>query len=448
MPPKEIESPMPNAAENQKAAASAQVKATMLSLLGGAMMFSFAIRLILGVVAPKLKELYAIPPDKMGILLSSWNWSYTGALSVAGPLIDRFGPWVSMAAGSALWGIATLALPLAGGDMGLLLMRIAFGLGQGALIPCTSTSISSIFPAKERTRAVSVAFTGNSIGLAIAAPSAALIYSKWGWEAVFYVFGGASLVLTLLWLMLYPEKVIGRVKSLSSAAAASEVRPPWLSLFGYRSTWGIAFGQMGYLYAYYFFVTWLPSYLVEERGMTILKSGFVSFLPFFAGVLGTLIGGWLGDTLIARGVSPTITRKSIIGGGLVGSTVMVIAAAYTDNVYLAIALITLCVGSLRLATASANSLPIDLAPRIVLGSVTAIQNFFGNIGGTLAPIVTGFLIKSSGTFVSSLVVAGGMATLGAISYVLLVGNLDRDRIAPLTSAEGTRLGVPSPQAAS
>jgi len=439
---------MPNAFESQKPPASAKVKATMLSLLGGAMMFSFAIRLILGVVAPRLKQLYNIQPDEMGILLSSWNWSYTGALSIAGPIIDRFGPWISMATGSALWGIATLALPLAGGYTGLLLMRIVFGLGQGALIPCTSTSISSIFPAKERTRAVSVAFTGNSIGLAIAAPAAALIYAKWGWEWVFYIWGGASLILTILWVALYPEKVVGRVKSLSAAAAASEVRPPWLSLFGYRSTWGIAFGQMGYLYAYYFFVTWLPSYLVEERGMTILKSGFVSFLPFFAGVLGTLAGGWLGDALIARGHSPTFTRKSIIGFGLVGSTIMVIAAAYTENVWMAVTLITLCIGSLRLATASCNALPIDLTPRIVLGSVTAIQNFFGNIGGTLAPIITGFLIKSSGTFVSSLVVAGGMATLGAISYVLVVGNLNRDRIAPLTSAEGTRLGVPSPQAAS
>jgi MFS family permease len=421
---------MSNSPLNAKAPASAGVKAMMLSLLSGAMMFSFAIRLILGVVAPKLKEIYGISPQQMGYLLSSWNWSYTGILSVAGPLIDRFGPWISMAAGSALWGVSTLLLPLVSGFTALMLMRIVFGLGQGALIPCTSTSISSIFPIKERTRAVSVAFTGNSIGLAVAGPAAAAIYAKWGWEWVFYIWGGASLILTILWVALYPEKVIGRVKSLAPAAAAKEVRPPWLSLFGYRSTWGIAFGQFGYLYAYYFFVTWLPSYLVEERGMTILKSGLPLFIILFAGVLGTLLGGWLGDSMIARGISPTFTRKSLIGWGLLGSTVAVVAAAYTANVWLAIILISLCVGSLRVATASCNALPIDLAPRIVLGSVTSIQNFFGNVGGTLAPIITGHLIQASGTFFSSLVVAGAMATFGAISYVLVVGNLDEDRIAP------------------
>ncbi|MSO19755.1 MAG: MFS transporter [Acidobacteria bacterium] len=430
--------------------AGRQTKLVMLSLLSGAMMFSFMIRLVLGVAAPKLRQIYEIAPKDMGYLLSGWNWSYTGALPLAGPIVDKFGPWISMGIGSAIWGISTMALPLAAGFTGIFIMRFVFGIGQGILIPTTSTSVSSLFPANERTRAVSVAFTGNAVGLAIGAPVAAMILSRWGWEWIFYIIGGASLVLTALWFWLYPNKTIGLVKAPASAAGADEAPPmAWLSLFRYRSTWGIAFGQCGYLYAYYFFVSWLPTYLVDARGMTILKSGFVSSLPFLAGVLGTLAGGWLGDFLIARGVSPTVSRKSIIGGGLVGSTVMVIAAAYIENVWLAVTLITLCVGSLRLATASANSLPIDLAPRTVLGSVTSIQNFFGNIGGLLAPIVTGYMVQASGgSFIGSLVVAGGMATFGAISYVFVVGDLDKDRIAPRDTIAKTGLAVPSAQTAS
>ena len=435
-----------NETGSQAGGASARTKVVMLSLLSGVMLFSFAIRQILGVVAPKLREIYGLKPEELGNLLASWNLAYTAALSIAGPLIDRFGPWICMAVGSGLWGLATMSLPLASSSAGLMLMRVAFGFGQGPLIPCTSTSISGTFPAKDRARAVSVAFTGNSVGLFIGAPIAGMIYHLWGWEWVFYIWGGASLLLTLLWVLLYPEKVVGRVKSFSSSVG-NETRPPWLSLFSYRSTWGIAFGQLGYLYAYYFFVTWLPTYLVDERKMTILKSGFVSALPFLAGVVGTLAGGWIADRMIANGRSSTFTRKSIIGGGLIGSTVMVIAAAYTENVWLAVGFITLCVGSLRLATASCNALPIDLAPRNVLGSVTAIQNFFGNIGGTLAPLLTGYLIKYSGSFVSSLVAAGGMAALGAFSYVLIVGDLHKDRIAP-EAARDIGSSVPSPQAAS
>jgi MFS family permease len=187
---------------------------------------------------------------------------------------------------------------------------------------------------------------------------------------------------------------------------------------------------MGYLYAYFFFVSWLPGYLVIERQMTVLRSGIVASLPFLLGMVGTLAGGWLGDYLIKRGVSPTVSRKSIIGTGLSISTVMVVAAAFVAQAWLAVTLITLCVGFLRLATGSANSLPIDLAPRAVVATLTSIQNFFGNVGGLLAPIVTGYLVSATGSFVGSLVVAGGMALLGAVSYVFILGNLETGRIEP------------------
>jgi sugar phosphate permease len=209
-------------------------------------------------------------------------------------------------------------------------------------------------------------------------------------------------------------------------------------LLRYRSTWAIALGQMGYLYAYLFFVSWLPGYLVLERKMTLLQSGIASALPFWAGLLGTLGGGWLGDYLIHHGVTLTVARKSIIGVGLTASTVLVVAAAYAERSWLAVILLTLCVGSLRFATGSVNSLPIDLAPSSAVASLTSIQNFFGNIGGLLAPIVTGSIVSSTGSFTISLVVAGGMALFGAISYVFIMGNLEKDQIAPAAPAVAPR----------
>ena len=179
---------------------------------------------------------------------------------------------------------------------------------------------------------------------------------------------------------------------------------------------------MGYLYAYFFFVSWLPGYLILERKMTLLQSGIFGALPFWAGLVGTLGGGWLGDYLIHRGVSTTVSRKSIIGTGLSASTVFVVTAAYAERAWLAVTLLTLCVGCLRLATGSVNSYPIDLAPRPMVGALTGIQNFFGNIGGLLAPIVTGYIVSATGSFAASFVVAGGMALFGAASYVLLVDN--------------------------
>ena len=246
-----------------------RVKVVTAGFLWGAMAVSYMIRYALGIVAPTLMSLYNFSPATMGYILSGWNWSYTGALIFVGPMIDRFGPWIVMGGGSVIWGVATVALPIAGGAASFFLLRMIFGFGQCALIPATSTSISRIFGSKERARAVAVAYSGNQVGLVVGALISAALLARFGWQAVFYVLGGGSLLLTLIWFALYPDKRIGRLDTLENLAAPNPARPggpkpqaipprippriKWLSLFRYRSTWGMAFGQMGYLYALFFF---------------------------------------------------------------------------------------------------------------------------------------------------------------------------------------------------
>ena len=400
-----------------------------VSLLFGAQLCSYMIRYTLSIVAPTLMTLYHLSPQTMGYILSGWNWSYTAGLLFVGPAVDRFGAWIVMGSGSVVWGVSTIALPVATTATSLFLLRMIFGFGHSMLIPAGASAISRRFNVKERTRAVAIAFTGNQVGLAAGATVAAFLLAHLGWQAVFYAVGGASLLFTLAWFAFYPDQRIGRL----AAPNGGIRRISWLSLLRYRSTWGIAFGQMGYLYAYFFFVSWLPGYLVLERKMTLLESGIAAALPFWVGMLGTLGGGWLGDHLIQRGVTTTVSRKSIIGAGLMTATVLVVVAAYTAQSWLAVALLTLCVASLRLTTGSVNSLPIDLAPPAAVASLTSIQNVFGSIGGLLAPIVTGRIVTLTGSFVTSLLVAGGMALFGAISYLFIMGDVRKDSITPAGS---------------
>jgi len=406
-----------------------------VSLLFGAQLCSYMIRYTLSIVAPTLMTLYHLSPQTMGYILSGWNWSYTAGLLFVGPAVDRFGAWIVMGSGSVVWGVSTIALPVATTATSLFLLRMIFGFGHSMLIPAGASAISRRFNVKERTRAVAIAFTGNQVGLAAGATVAAFLLAHLGWQAVFYGVGGASLLFTLAWFAFYPDQRIGRL----AAPNGGIRRISWLSLLRYRSTWGIAFGQMGYLYAYFFFVSWLPGYLVLERKMTLLESGIAAALPFWVGMLGTLGGGWLGDHLIQRGVTTTVSRKSIIGAGLMTATVLVVVAAYTAQSWLAVALLTLCVASLRLTTGSVNSLPIDLAPPAAVASLTSIQNVFGSIGGLLAPIVTGRIVTLTGSFVTSLLVAGGMALFGAISYLFIMGDIRKDSITPAASSVISRI---------
>ena len=116
-------------------------------------------------------------------------------------------------------------------------------------------------------------------------------------------------------------------------------------------------------------------------------------------------------------------RVGLTAVGL-AATVFVSFAAVAQRAWLAVALITLCVCCLRMTTGSVNALPIDLALGSGVGALSSIQNFFGNIGAVSAPIVTGYLVSSTGSFTSALVVAGAMAAVGAAAYIFILGDLE------------------------
>ena len=243
--------------------------------------------------------------------------SYTLGLPILGPVVDRFGAYIVLGLGSVVWGVSTIALPVASAATSFFLLRMIFGLGHSMLISAGASAISRGFGVKERTRAVAIVFAGSQVGLASCATVAAFILAHLGWQAVFYCMGGASLLLTLVWFGFYPDKRIGS----QAAHGTNPRRIPWLSWFRHRSTWGIAFGQMGYLYAYFFVGSWLPGDLVLERKMTLLRRNC-----FRSSLLGGTAGRWaaagwgLPDSTWR---DDTVSRKNI-GVGLTASTVLVI----------------------------------------------------------------------------------------------------------------------------
>ena len=398
----------------------------VVALLWGSHVITFIIRISLGVVAPTLIALYGISPTAMGFILSGYSWLYMASLLPIGFLVDRFGPYMVMGLGSIVWSLATIAFPLVTAAVFFFFMRGLFGAGHSMMIPGGAASLAQWVPQKQRAFAVGLTFAGGTMGLAIGAPTAGLLLDRFGWPWVFYGVGALSMLFSLAWFLLYPKERLGpgTIPDQEEKPKTLENRISWGTLLRHRSTWGIALGQVGYLYGYFFFVTWLPGYLVMERGMTALRTGMVASLPFLVGMLGTIGGGVLGDFLIRRGVNPTLARKAIIGSGLTGATIMIVAAAFAEETWLAVLLLTLCLGSLRLTTASSNSIPIDLAPPQATASLASIQSLGGNCGGLIAPILTGYIVDVTGSFQLALIVAGAVALMSACSYVFLVGRIE------------------------
>ena len=398
---------------------------------------SSVVRISLGIAAPTLMKEFDISPVTMGYVLSGWNWAYTACQLIIGPVVDRFGSWIVLGLGAGVWSLSTIALPLATTALSLFLFRAVFGIGHSMLIPAQASTISKWFRSEQRSTALGFAFSGSQVGSAVGAAVCALLLVSFGWRSVFYWIGAANLLFAVIWILFHPDKKIGPQTKLDpEGETRTEKRVSIFALlFGTRgnslgvrlrncrSAWGLAFGQMGYLYAYHVFISWIPSYLIMERNMSIQLTGIAASLPFVMGMAGTIGGGWLGDHLIRRGLNHTTARKTVVGIGMMVATVMVIAAAYTPQTWLAVALLTLCMGSLRATTGSANAMPIDLAPSTSVASLVSIQNFGGNVGGLMAPIVTGYIFAATGSFTGALVTAGAVMMFGAFSYVFIVGRL-------------------------
>jgi ACS family D-galactonate transporter-like MFS transporter len=394
----------------------------ILVLLASSQAIAYIDRVTFAVVGPQLMGEYGYTAAQVGLLQSIFNWAFTISLLFAGPFADWARPRVSYPVGVGIWSLATALCSVTQAFAPLATFLTLLGIGESAMIPSGARVIRETFDEKHRAAAVGMFFAGNKVGLTLGIPLASVILVNWGWPWVFYVTGAFGLAWSLWWLAVY------RTPPPDAPPTAherdSDIR--WADLLKYRTTWGLMLGQAGYLYIYYMFATWLPGYLVLQRGLSVLATGFVGMLPFLIGTLCTVFGGWMGDRLIAAGRRATLVRKGFAVGGLFGATVFTVAGAYAAQTALAVTCLTLSVVSFSFATAAVNSMPIDVAPPRIVSSLVSLQNFGGNVGGSFAPVVTGVLVTQAGDFTLPLLVAAGVALVfGCGSYGLIVGNLDR-----------------------
>jgi len=405
------------------AALSATYRWNILLLLGASQAIAYIDRVNFAVAGPYLIRVYHYTPAEAGLLMSIFNWSFTLSLLAAGPLTDRIRPRRSYPLGVGLWSLATALCAVTRAFAPLAGFLALLGMGESLMIPSGSRVIRETFPKERRAFAVGTFFAGNKIGLTLGIPLASVLLVSFGWASVFAVTGALGLAWVLLWMATY--RTASDSENIASDDPAKTIG--WLELLRYPTTWGVMLGQAGYLYIYYVFATWLPGYLVLQRGLTSLTTGFVGMLPFLAGTGCVLLGGALGDRLIARGARVTRVRKGFAVGGLLGATIFTIAGAYVAGNVPAIAFLTLAVASFSFSTAAVNAMPIDVAPRNIVSSLVSLQNFGGNVGGSFAPLVTGLLISRAGDFTLPLLVAAGIALVfGCGSYGLIVRDLDSE----------------------
>lgn len=394
----------------------------------------------LSIAAPALKDEFGLDTVHEGLILSAFGWTYAAMQIPGGWLVDRVSPRVLYAAALILWSAATFFMGFAGSFVILFVLRLAVGALEAPAYPINNRVVTTWFPEKERATAIGFYTSGQFVGLAFLTPVLAWLQHHYGWHMVFVSTGLLGIVWGVLWYLIYREprqfkganaaeiELIqkgGGVVDLDKRVTEKKAPFNWNDLglvMSQRKLWGVYLGQFCLTSTLWFFLTWFPTYLVKYRGMDFIKSGFLASVPFLAAFVGVLCSGVLSDFLVRRGATVGLARKLPIILGLLISTSM-IGANFTDSTPWVIFFLALAFFGNGLASIT-WSLVSALAPVRLLGLTGGVFNFVGNLSSICTPIVIGFLV-SKDNFAPAIVYVSSLALLGALSYILLVGKVER-----------------------
>jgi ACS family D-galactonate transporter-like MFS transporter len=402
----------PNEFEPSRAIAIAVV------LLAISVFINYIDRGSLSIAAPALKDELQLSPSQLGILLSSFFWTYAGFQILSGWMVDRFNVnWV-LAAGFFVWSAATAATSLAHSFTVLLALRLLLGMGESVAFPSYSKILAKHCPEILRGRANAFISSGIASGPAFGIFFGAMLMGRYGWRPVFVGLG----LLSLLWLLPWMKwKPTGPGLAVSPSARAPDI----IEILKQRSAWGTFFGLFAYNYLSYFLLTWLPSYLVHERHFSMQKMGRMGGAAYLILAISALISGWISDFMIARGSRPTRVRKTFTALGLtLGSIFCFAVVAFAFAPRLATLFLFLTCAAAGMCTSNLWAISQTLAGPLAAGKWTGLQNFVGNFAGIVSPALTGFVVQRTGHYFWAFAVTAGVLLAGAVSWAFVVGQVE------------------------
>ena|SRR5579883_2039529 len=351
-------------------------------------------RTIVSVAMPVIAADLHLSPQRMGVLLSAFFWSYALMQIPIGWLSDRLNLRWLYAGCFALWSL-TCGLTGFAGSLGvLLLLRVFLGIGESVYLPGGIKMISILFPVEGRGLASGLMNCGTRAGLAFGAPLIAGLVVAFGWQKAFFILGFTALLWLAPWLFSFPAGA-------NTAAYTVAGKARWGHID--RNLLAVALGNIGYGYYFYLLVTWLPSYLVNERHLPLTVAGKWVMIPYLTFAVGEPVGGWVADRLIAAGWDEALSRKVLITVAYASSVLLIPAALVPST---AGSVLLLGAASLvGLSTGNCYALVQRVSRGCDVGFSMGVFNLAGNISGIVAPLVTGMIVGSTGSYFPAFVVA-------------------------------------------
>jgi ACS family glucarate transporter-like MFS transporter len=397
------------------------------------MFINYMDRINLSVAAPTISKMFKWDSATMGWIFSCYLFTYMIFLIPWGRLTDRYGSRNVGAISMVLWSLGGMASGATVGFASMLTARLGLGIGEAASFPICGKVVRQWFPASERGLATAIFNAGTFAGPALSAPLVAWLVLQTGWRMSFMITGAMGIVWAILWYAFFrapaecdwlPEDERNYLLSATgahpkTAAPQTPTKGALRLLLSRKTMWGQFITQGCCAYTMYLFLAWLPSYLVRERHMDLMKASWFTAMPYLLSVVFGILIGKLSDSILTpEAVKQGKRRQLLIVFILLSSVVLltnVVSSQWVVVVLIAVALTSIS-SALTLNIAMCNDLVWDPS---MAATALGFQILGGNSLGFLAPILTGYIVKATGSFNSAFILAGCLLFVGATTSLTM-----------------------------
>ena len=382
-------------------------------------------RVCISAAAPAISEEFGFTKTQMGYAFSAFTFAYAAFEIPSGWMGDRFGTRLALTRIVLWWSLFTALTGAALGFWSLATIRFLFGAGEAGAFPNIARSVSQWLPPAQNGRGLSISFVGLATGAALSAPLVLTLLKWQGWRWTFLEFGLLGVVWAVVWYRWFRDlpsehsevnaAELALIQADNPPSAAHKI--PWRTIFTSGNLWTICAMYFAYAYGLYFYLTWLPTYLIKGRGFSADYAKWYAALPWVFSAFTFWLGGQLTDRL-AKTHGLKIARCGVGATGYAISAILLLAVTQVSNNTLAAVLLALAQSASAATISAAWSVCLDVGRRNA-GIITGFMNSFGNVGGAIAPLITGHLVDKYGSWNLPFYGMAAVFIFGAVMWLLV-----------------------------
>lgn len=384
---------------------TAGARRTVVALGASLAFLSFLDRAAISQAGPAISRELHLSPMQMGLVFSAFGFTYALFEIPSGWMCDRFGARKLLTRVVLLWSLFTAATGFSWSFPSLLVTRLLFGAGESGCFPGLARLFRTWLPPMERNSAEGIKAASARWGAAITPALMAVLYAYFNWRQVFALFGALGVVWASVFWWWYRDEP-------RDARPASEDDVSWRRLAASRSLWALGIQWFCHYYGFYFYITWLPLYLYQARGLDLRHGSLAAGLPLFSAGLGSLFAGWALSALVRRTKSTVRARRLMGYAAYGGAALLLLLFTWIANPLPAMIAMSLSSFAAEFSGPISWTTAMDIGGERV-GTVSGFMNTLGHLGGSVAPAVTGLLLSLTGNawhlafYCSALIYAAG-----------------------------------------